>query len=90
MRLCQLLDRSAAPEVGRHPPRAAGKVFEERYREFPFLEPPANRGEITVADVFGVTDPQEYPNTVKRWAEAVWDAWTPIASTMSGHAEQRS
>jgi hypothetical protein len=75
MRLCQLLERGASAELGRHPPRSAGKAFEERYREFPFLEPPANRGAITAADVFTVTDSQNYPNMVKRWARAVWIAY---------------
>lgn len=74
VRLGQMLESGAGAELGHRPRRAVGKALEQRYRQFPFLEPPETRGEITVADVYALTDPKEYSESVNRWARAVWDA----------------
>jgi CTP:molybdopterin cytidylyltransferase MocA len=43
-------------------------------RDWPLLEPPDAYG-VTVRDVLRATTPAEHVAAVRRWAEAVWDAW---------------
>lgn len=75
MRLGRLLERGEDASLGHRPPREVGKAFEERYRRFPFLEPPRDRGELTVVDVHGVQQPEAYARQVRAWARAVWEAY---------------
>ena len=42
----------------------------------PKLEPPKNRGQVTIVDVHGVTTPAEHGERVRRWAASVWEAWS--------------
>ena len=41
----------------------------------PQLEPPASLGEVTIADIRGPANPEDYAERVWRWAESVWRAW---------------
>jgi hypothetical protein len=75
MRLCLLLEHGGDPRIGAGPPRATAKALEQHYRRFPFLEPPSQRGEGTIADVYGAPDAREHSERVRRWAESVWQAW---------------
>jgi hypothetical protein len=77
MRLCHLLERGGDPRLGSGPSRARAKAFEGDYRQFPFLEPPAHRGEITVGDVFEDRGPDDHAERVRQWACSVWEAWEP-------------
>ncbi len=77
MRLCLLVEHGRDTCIGAGPPRPKAKAFEEHYRRFPFLEPPPQRGEFTIADVHGGQNPVEHSERVRRWAESVWKAWTP-------------
>ena len=42
-----------------------------------WLEPPWPRGEITVANLIGITDPARHVEMARVWAGQVWDAWWP-------------
>lgn len=75
MRLCRLIEHGDDPAIGRRPPRARGKAFEEHYRGFPYLAPPAEPGALTISDVYGTSGPAEHAARVRRYAEAVWQAW---------------
>jgi Family of unknown function (DUF5946) len=77
MRLCSLLECGSNPALGQRPPRKIGKALEARYRDFPALTPPPNRGSQTVAGVHGAEDPEEHAERVRRWARSVWEAWEP-------------
>ncbi|MGH7173783.1 MAG: DUF5946 family protein [Gemmataceae bacterium] len=77
MRLCFLLEHRGDPRIGAGPPRAKAKAFEQHYRQFPFLEPPTQRGELTIAHVYGAKDPEEHSERVRWWAKSVWEAWEP-------------
>jgi len=74
MRLCWMLEfgGSAVPGGSTLPNR---KKFEEAYRLFPFLQPPADRGSLTIAEVLGASDAADYQRWVRNWAQSVWDAW---------------
>ena len=73
IRLGWLLERGGDPGIGQSGPRS--RAIAEGYRGFPYLEPPANRGAVTVADVHGATTPEEHARRVWRWARSVWGAW---------------
>jgi Family of unknown function (DUF5946) len=45
--------------------------------KFVWLTPPANRGEITVADVHGAATAENHARLVRAWAESAWSAWKP-------------
>lgn len=45
------------------------------YRDFPFLEPPENRGDVTALDALAATNPKEYAETARRWGWSVWNAF---------------
>jgi hypothetical protein len=50
--------------------------------EHPWLEPPASRGELTVADVRRTSDRDEHLSMVSRWARSAWEAWTEHHNTV--------
>src|SRR4051812_7787982 len=60
MRLCLLIEHGGDTRLGAGPPRAKAKAFEQDYQSFPFLEPPARRGDRTIADICGDKDPLEH------------------------------
>lgn len=44
---------------------------------FEWLQPPSEFGPVTVASVIEANSPEEHTRTVRSWAEAAWQAWTP-------------
>lgn len=45
-------------------------------RELVWLEPPPDRGRITVADVQQASTPEEHVGCVRKWADSAWKAWS--------------
>jgi hypothetical protein len=50
--------------------------------EFSWLDPPANRGDITVVDVAQARDLDEHTALVTEWTHSVWEAWDNHHSTL--------
>ena len=50
--------------------------------KFRWLEPPASRGRITVADVLAATTPEEHFTRVEAWARTVWATWAMHHATI--------
>jgi hypothetical protein len=73
IRLCLLL------ECGLEPRRANDAMLNaiRSKKQFVWLEPPATRGAITVADVHRATTPEEHVARVRDWAQSAWQAWSP-------------
>jgi hypothetical protein len=46
-------------------------------QEFRWLSPPAAPGALTIVDVRDTWDRALFSSIVRRWAEAVWEAWSP-------------
>lgn len=79
MDLCVLLERSgevrrSLPEPGRTPRRRALDLH--------WLEPPALRGTMTVADALGGKAAPGRAAGVEAWAREVWSAWEPHHPTV--------
>ena len=78
MRLCWLLEHNGNPSIRQV--RAGGSAFykarEDSYRHLPFLEPPADRGELTVVSVLRAPNPEEHVERARAWGQCVWDAWS--------------
>lgn len=51
------------------------------HRLWPWLEPPQRRGSVTVRDLAEASE-DEYEAVVRRWARAVWQAWSPHHETV--------
>jgi hypothetical protein len=77
MRLCWLVEHEGNPGIRQF--RAGGSAFykarEDSYRHFPFLEPPAARGELAVVSVLRAPNPEEHTARAQAWGQCVWDAW---------------
>jgi len=73
--LCLVLERGAAPAFATH----AIRTFLEanKAKGFPWLEPPASLGNVTVFDVLQARGDGEPDRTMRLWAESVWQAWEP-------------
>jgi hypothetical protein len=52
-----------------------GRVIKEHKKDFVWLNPPDNRGDITVLDVSKARDLEEHTGMVKQWALSAWHAW---------------
>lgn len=57
------------------------RVLEHRKR-FVWLDLPSPIGSLTILDVRNATDFAQHERTVKRWAESVWQAWSPHHETV--------
>jgi hypothetical protein len=76
--LCLVLERGFSSEKATAGIRQAlGKRD-----EFVWLVPPAPLGDLTILDVQKATDIVQHEAAVKRWAEAVWQAWLPHHETV--------
>lgn len=51
-------------------------------RSLIWLEPPWPRGQITVATLIGIDEPERHVETARRWAGEVWQAWSPYHTTI--------
>lgn len=76
MSLCRVLERGA-------PPESATRFLASITRDFPWLEPPASLGDVTVFDVRAGTATQ------LDWARSVWQAWSPYHDTVRGWLDER-
>jgi Family of unknown function (DUF5946) len=69
--LCLLLERGY---TGKAVQRTHMR-FANRSKRWPWFDPPAHRGSVTVADVLGVVPGSERDTAIMRWATSVWLAW---------------
>jgi hypothetical protein len=66
------LERAASiPVVG----RTMARLTASR-PHFEWLEPPADRGAVTVRDVLAARDAAEHAELARRWASSVFQAWS--------------
>jgi len=57
--------------------------------EFVWLDPPAPMNWLTILDAAKARDLAEHESVVRRWAESVWEAWSPHHATVHRWAARR-
>jgi hypothetical protein len=73
--LCLVLERRFPVDAAvRAIARLASQGFDHG-QEFPWLEPPADRGLVTVIDIVTAADADAHVREMKRWADSAWGAW---------------
>ena len=87
IRLCWILEHGGDPRIGQGPRWL--QVQFDGLPEVPALEPPARRGEVTVADVHGASGPEDHVERVRRWARSVWEAWNDHHAWARGWLRER-
>ena len=78
MTLCLVVEEGVDPAEG---PRRHARMVGAQL-PLHWLEPPDLRGPLTVADVLAADDPDAHERVVRRWAEQVWQAWSPHHTTV--------
>ena len=53
-------------------------------KDYPWLEPPAQRGSITVKHLLAASTPEEHLARVDEWAGDVWKSWSEHHDTVRG------
>lgn len=71
------VERGMAPEQATRAIRHHVQKGRRTGGGWPWLEPPASPGAITVADVVQANSADEHLRLVGAWARSVWDAWAP-------------
>lgn len=56
--------------------------------QFEWLEPPADPGHLTIAEVHAAESPEAHVVAVEAWASCVWDAWAAHHAVVKGWAQQ--
>ena len=87
--LCQILEQGMSEATGAPSLRRwlDGNVTLKK----PAL--PTDRGALTLADLAGIDDPAAWRESVRRWAETVWDAYSdlqPLARRWLAEAQSAS
>jgi hypothetical protein len=86
--LCLLLERG---HTGKAVQRAHMRLA-SRSKQWPSFDPPAQRGNVTVADVLHAVPGGERDEAIIRWASSVWRAWHqvhPAVRTLIDQYEKR-
>lgn len=90
MRLCWLVEQGGDASIRRV--QRGGRGFydarEQNYDEFPFLEPPADRGELTVLSVLGAQTAPEHAERARAWGRSVWETWSQHHTWARGQVRQ--
>lgn len=82
MSLCLVLERGATPDDGT---QLLMRVPRPQPRPvFPWLEPPAPPGALTILEVRGATTAADYVVRRRAWAESTWAAWSAHHETVRG------
>lgn len=81
--ICAILERGRAPFDGI-------RIKQDLLRHdpvFPWIDPPADPGPVTVLKVAGMSGP-EAAAAVRRWAESVWNAWSACRDAVRALADE--
>jgi len=78
IRLCLFLEHELSAEYANDAMLRATN----RKHTFTWLEPPASRGLLTVADVVKARATQAHKSAVRAWAQSAWAAWSPHHETI--------
>jgi hypothetical protein len=65
-----------------------GRMTVDQAVKFEWLNPPAKLGDVCVGDVIAATCANSHRALVTRWAESVWQAWSPCHRHIRDLAEK--
>jgi len=84
IRLCLQLEHGASGQ------RANALMMRARESCAPFvwLEPPAETGKLTAADLIAADSADEHRQRVRAWARCAWEAWAPHHETVRHWIDQ--
>lgn len=85
VRLCLFHEKNLAPEAANDAMLAA----EKHKATYHWLEPPADLGAVTVADVEAAAGIEDHIAMVRRWAAQMWDVWSPHHAIVRAWADAR-
>ncbi len=74
VRLCWLIERGGESAIGTRGPLEVAAA-RGGLGDWPFLDPPRDRGPLTIADVWGAVGLAEHCDRARDWARSVWAAW---------------
>lgn len=83
VRLCLFLERGLQPQAA----NAAMLAAARRKADYTWLEPPASRGALTVADVASADSAEAHARQVRAWAAQMWAVWAPHHATVRRWAD---
>lgn len=69
--LCMCLELGASNQVA----TAALGTLASRKPAFPWLDPPSDRAELTIASVHAARSASEHVHAVREWARCAWQQW---------------
>lgn len=78
IRLCLTIEHDLPARYANAAVLAAG----QRKEEYWWLEPPAFKGSVTVADFTEAMTIEEHRKQLRRWAECAWEAWAQHHDTI--------
>jgi len=76
-----MFERGASPQAAT---QAMAALIAANKGKFPWLDPPASVGSLTVVDVAAADTDAELDRLAAQWARAAWDAWSPHHATVRG------
>lgn len=85
VRLCLFLERELSPERANDAMLTAAKLK----AQYHWLEPPADLGALTIADVEAASEVEAHQSAVRAWAAQMWNVWAPHHGVIRGWADAR-
>lgn len=82
--LCLIAEHGWSPAMG----ITAKQRLLAHQRTWDWLAPPVDPGPVTILDLLPVTDAGVFATEVRRWGEAVWEAWSSHRSVVRARAQE--
>jgi hypothetical protein len=82
--LCQIGEHGWSPAMG----ISAKQRLLAHQRTWGWLEPPVDPGPVTILDLLPVTAPGVFATEVRRWGEAIWEAWSSQRSVVRARTQE--
>ena len=82
--LCLIVEHGWSPAMG----ISAKQRLLAHQRRWDWLEPPVDPGPVTILDLLPVTAPGVFATEVRRWGEAIWEAWSSQRSVVRARTQE--
>ncbi len=82
--LCLIVEHGWSPATG----ISAKQRLLAHQRRWDWLEPLVDQGPVTILDLLPVSDPGVFATEVRRWGEAIWEAWSSQRSVVRARTQE--